>query len=131
MVRLNHLTRFSLVILSLIFLLLALWAGLIRLGWNLAWRQSMLALNHGPLMVCGFLGTLISLERAVALGRWWGYIGPLLAGLGSLALTVGLYPGLGMLLIALGGMGLVGILVFVILKQLALFTVTMGLGAGG
>ena len=128
--RLNHLTRFSLVILSLIFLLLALWAGLMRLGWTLAWLQPRLALNHGPLMVCGFLGTLISLERAVALGRWWGYIAPILAGLGSLALIVGFPPGLGMLLIALAGVGLVGIFVFVILKQMALFTVTMGLGAG-
>ena len=129
MVSLNHLTRFSLLILALIFLLLALWAGLIRLGWNLSWQQPMLAVNHGPLMVCGFLGTLISLERAVALSRWWGYIAPILAGLGSLALTLGLPSGLGMLLIALAGTGLVGIFVFVILKQPALFTVTMGLGA--
>ncbi|MEX2446879.1 MAG: hypothetical protein WD734_06005 [Dehalococcoidia bacterium] len=33
---------------------------------------------HGVVMVLGFLGTLIALERAVALGRWWGYLGPAL-----------------------------------------------------
>jgi hypothetical protein len=36
---------------------------------------------HGPLMVGAFLGTVIALERAVALGRLWGYAGPLLSGL--------------------------------------------------
>lgn len=130
MVRLNHLARFPLLFASLLFLLLALWAGLIRLGWNWAWLQSRLVLDHGPLMVCGFLGTLICLERAVALGRWWGYIAPTLAGLGSLTLTAGLPPRPGKLLIVLGGVGLVGIFIFVIRKQPALFTVTMGLGAG-
>jgi hypothetical protein len=114
---------------SILFLLLALMAGLMRLGWNLAWLQSVVVLDHGPLMVCGFLGTLISLERAVALGRWWGYIAPALAGLGSLALAVRIPVRPGMLLIVLGGVGLVGIFVFVIRKQPALFTLTMGLGA--
>lgn len=130
MARFNDLPRFSLLIMSLLFLLLALWTGLVRLGWDAAWLQSRLALDHGPLMVCGFLGTLISLERAVALGRWWAYIAPFMAGIGSLALTVGFPAGPGMLLITLGGLGLVSIFVFIIVKQPTLFTVTMGLGAG-
>ena len=130
MVRPSHIARFSLLFVSLLLLLLALWAGLIRLGWSWAWLQSALTLDHGPLMICGFLGTLICLERAVALGRWWGYVAPILAGLGSLTLTVGLPPRPGKLLIVLGGVGLVGVFVFVIRKQPALFTVTMGLGAG-
>lgn len=41
---------------------------------------------HGPLMVLGFVGTVIALERAVALGRVWGYGAPALSGLGALAL---------------------------------------------
>jgi hypothetical protein len=129
MVSLNRLPRLLLLFTSLLLLLLALWAGLMRLGWNLAGLQSTVALDHGPLMVCGFLGTLISLERAVALGRWWGYIAPILTGLGSLALAISRLVGPGMFLIVLGGVGLVGIFVFVIVKQPALFTVTMGLGA--
>jgi hypothetical protein len=129
MVSLNRLARFLLLFVSLLLLLLALSAGLVRLGWNLSWLQSTVALVHGPLMVCGFLGTLISLERAVALGRWWGYIAPVLAGFGSLALAISRPGSPGMLLIVLGAIGLVGIFVFVIAKQPALFTVTMGLGA--
>jgi hypothetical protein len=129
MVSLNHLARFLLLFVSFLLLLLALSAGLMRLGWNLAWPQSVIALDHGPLMVCGFLGTLISLERAVALGRWWGYLAPVLAGLGSLALAVNRLVRPGMLLIVLSGVGLVGIFAFIIAKQPALFTATMGLGA--
>ena len=50
-------------------LLAALWAGLLRLGWRLPPLQPQLAGAHGPLMVVGFLGTLIALERAVALRK--------------------------------------------------------------
>src|SRR5690606_10601706 len=39
------------------------------------------------LMICGFFGTLISLERAVALGRLWVYAGPALAAAGTLVLV--------------------------------------------
>jgi len=53
---------FPFVILSLLALLAALWAGLVRLGWTLPVFPS-LVMVHGPLMVCGFLGTLIPLER--------------------------------------------------------------------
>jgi hypothetical protein len=35
-------------------------------------------------MICGFLGTLIALEKAMALGRPWGFLGPALSGLGGL-----------------------------------------------
>lgn len=41
---------------------------------------------HGPLLVLGFLGTLISLERAVALGRAAGFLAPTLLGVGGLLL---------------------------------------------
>ena len=130
MARLNLLTRFSLLIISLLFLLLALWTGLVRLGWNTTWLQSRLTLDHGPFMVCGFLGTLICLERSIALGRWWGYVAPFLAGIGSLELAVGLPAGPGMLLITLGSLALVSNFVFIIVRQPTLFTWTMGLGAG-
>jgi hypothetical protein len=49
---------------------------------------------HGALMVSGFLGTVISLERAVALGRLWAYAAPLLAGLGAVLVLAGA-PGAG------------------------------------
>src|SRR5699024_11993338 len=41
---------------------------------------------HGVLMVFGFLGTVIALERAVALAKPAGFLAPGLLGLGAIAL---------------------------------------------
>src|SRR5690554_3385934 len=59
--------RFPLMFLAGISLLAALWAGLVRIGWNWPAAGLLPAGQHGAFMVSGFLGTLISLERAVAL----------------------------------------------------------------
>jgi hypothetical protein len=42
---------------------------------------------HGMLLVLGFVGTLVSLERAVALGHRAGYLAPALLGAGAVALV--------------------------------------------
>ncbi|MDF2847150.1 MAG: hypothetical protein K0R97_1132 [Oerskovia sp.] len=41
---------------------------------------------HGVLLVLGFVGTVIALERAVALRTRWGFVAPGLLGAGALAL---------------------------------------------
>lgn len=64
-------------------LLAGLSAGLTRLGWELPFSP---APAHGPLMVAAFFGTVIGLERAVALGRGWGYLAPLSSAAGGFAL---------------------------------------------
>ncbi|MBL8349818.1 MAG: hypothetical protein JNL87_05850 [Burkholderiaceae bacterium] len=64
-------------------LLAGLSGGLARLGWDVG--QAALQ-HHGAVMVCGFFGTLISLERAVALRRGPGLLAPLAAGGGGLLL---------------------------------------------
>ena len=77
-------------------------------------------------MVCGFLGTLIGVERAVALGAFWPYAAPLLTAVGTLALLAGLpAPPL----MTLGSLGLVAIFAVIVRRQCALATVTMALGA--
>ncbi len=67
----------------------AILAGLTRLGWNIPWASSRAA-SHGPLLVLGVFGTLISLERAVALGARWAYGAPMAGALGALATVGGL-----------------------------------------
>ena len=79
-----------------------MWAGLIRLGWGWPPIQTTLPLLHGPLMVSGFLGTVIGLERAVALERRWTYAAPLLTAVGATVLIFGMDGWLGPLLITLG-----------------------------
>lgn len=128
--------RFPLLALGLLALLSAAWAGLIRLGWGWPALQPALPAGHGPLIVSGFLGTVIGLERAVALTAWpgkrrhdWTYLGPVLSGLGGLALILGLPQPVGPLLITLASLNLVLVFGVILRMQPAAFTVTMGLGA--
>lgn len=121
--------RLPLLALSILALLAGLWAGLVRLGWSLPIIQPRLYVAHGPLMVCGFLGTLISLERAVALGEGWSHAAPTLSGAGALALIIGIPDPIGPLLITVGSLGLIASFVAILRRQTALFTVTMALGA--
>lgn len=120
--------RYPLLLVALLTLLAATWAGLLRLGW--VWPATGgLAVSHGPLMVSGFLGTLIGLERAVALaalGRRWVYLAPLLSALGALASLLGL-P-VGPWLLTGGSLALLAVFGEIIRRQPASFTYTMGLG---
>jgi hypothetical protein len=112
--------------LAILALLFALWAGLLRLGWVLPVFPH-LALAHGPLMVSGFLGVLIPLERTVAIRQKWMFAVPIVAGLG----WVGLFfqPFLGGLLMTLGSLGMLGILVVMVRREPHIHTVTMAFGA--
>ena len=80
--------RLPLLLMAMASLFAGLWAALMKLGWVGVQRFSPSPFLHGALMVSGFLGTLISLERAVALGVFWGYLGPLFCGLGAIAALV-------------------------------------------
>lgn len=115
-------------------LLLGLWAGLLRIGWSWPSPSLRLPSAHGPLMVTGFLGTLISLERAVALahfrpGRRWAYLAPLAAGLSVVALLLGLPLMVVQALGVLGAAGLVVVFVEIYRLQPILPHAVMGLGA--
>jgi hypothetical protein len=121
--------RLPLMGLGVLALLGALLGGLARLGWGVPTLALPVAAFHGPLMVSGFLGTLIALERAVALGRPLAYLAPLATGLGGLALAAGLPPPLGALLTTAGSAGVVVIFAVLLRRQPALFTAVMALGA--
>lgn len=108
--------------------LAAMWAGLMRLGWGLPALTTTLASTHGPLMVSGFLGTLINLERVVALNRRWMYAAPAVTALGGLVTLLWAGP-VGPVLLTLGSVGMVTILVVIVRMHLALHTVAMALGA--
>lgn len=75
--------RVPLLALGFVALFAGLGAGLARLGWTMPEVAAGAAAIHGPLMICGFFGVVISLERAVAIGRLWAYTAPLLAGIGT------------------------------------------------
>jgi len=84
--------------------------------------------DHGALMIGGFLGTLISLERAVALGRGWAYVAPLLTGLGGLGILLGGFA-VAKGAIVVGSFIFVGVSLAIVIQQPASHTGTMMLGA--
>jgi hypothetical protein len=122
-------SRFLLVATAMFLLLAAMWAGLFRMGWKIPPLQPMLSGVHGPLMVSGFLGTLIGLERAVGLRLPWTYAAPVLTGVGALGLVFGL-PILGSaVLVTLGSAVLVAVFIYIVKHQPFLHSTTMLIGA--
>lgn len=125
--------RFPLMALGMLGLIAAMWGGLMRLGWDLPAISPTLPGAHGALMVGGFLGTVIGLERAVALRKSWAYIAPALSALGVIALLVALgFPSpfwaLGPALLTLSSLSLVTVYISVLRSQPTLFVATMALG---
>ncbi|MBI3704362.1 MAG: hypothetical protein HY244_11095 [Rhizobiales bacterium] len=107
--------------------LVGMWVGLARLGLTLP-GSGELAEFHGALMIGGFLGTVISLERAVAIGRWWAYSAPVLSGIGAFVLIAGV-PMLAGELFLLAGLLLTLFSGFIVVRQPALFTVVLTVAA--
>lgn len=109
-------------------LILGLLGGLVRIGWGWGFAPDAAVVHHGPLMVVGFLGTLIGVERAVALEKPWAWAAPILLALGAVALL------LGQLAVARPA-ALAGSLLFVVVSivivrlQPALHNLTMAVGA--
>jgi hypothetical protein len=103
-------------------------AGLARLGWSVPAAVAAMTSLHGPLMVCGFFGVVISLERAVAIGRYWAYLGPFFGAAGCVAALVGA-SAIAAWLFVLGSVVLLAASVDIFRRQTALFTFTLALGA--
>ena len=118
-------TRVFLLASSVLLLLLALSAGLQRLG--LAYPPAGLAMEHGPLMVAAFFGALIALERAVGLNQAWTYLPPIFMVIGGFLLTLGQPLGYPALLV--GSLLYVAVAAYIYRLQPADFTQAMGTGA--
>jgi hypothetical protein len=118
--------RRPLMVLAALSLLSAIVGGLVRLGWALPTTAASVAF-HGPLMVVGFLGTVIGLERAVARGRLWAYVAPAATGLGAVLLAAGAAPAAWLML--LGAVALTLVYVEIVRAEAAMFTAVMALGA--
>ena len=123
------LARVPLLVLGLLSLLTGVFAGLARLGVEVPALAAVHAGNHAALMICAFFGTVISLERAVALGGLWPYAGPAAAGTGGVLLLAGGPLVAAQLLFLLAAATLFGGGVVVVRQQLALFTVLLAVGA--
>ena len=120
--------RAPLLALGFVGLLFGVAAGLARMGYRMPDVASTLSAWHGPLMVGGFFGVVIALERAVAIGRYWAYAAPLAGGFATIAL-VAAAPAVGAWLLAAASAVLVVASIDVVRRQPALFTLTLAIGA--
>ncbi len=96
---------------AIVSLIIGLWAGLIRIGWDFSWTA--MAPYHGALMIGSFLGTLIILERAITLKSNWVMLAPLINVL-SLPLFLSGYIDAALFCLIAGGSGMT--LIFIIIS---------------
>ncbi|HYQ99937.1 MAG TPA: hypothetical protein VET86_07830 [Casimicrobiaceae bacterium] len=120
--------RLPLLVLGFVGLFVGVGAGLARLGWTVPSAAAGAAALHGPLMICGFFGVVIALERAVAVGYRWAYAGPLFAGAGTIAALAGETAAAPWLFVA-ASLVLLAATLDVFRRQTALFTFTLVAGA--
>lgn len=115
--------------LCIVALISGLWAGLLRLGWAIPSFTAALPMQHGPLMISGFLGALIILERVAALRQRWMFAAPLLSSAGwILSLAI---PGhlIGPLLITLASLVGTAVLGVIVRREAKIYTAVMAVGA--
>ena len=125
---LRPLQRAPLLVLGFVGLLLGVTAGLARMGYRMPDVASTLSAWHGPLMVGGFFGVVIALERAVAIGRYWAYAAPLAGGAFTIAIVAGA-PAPGAWLLVVASAVLVVASIDVVRRQPAMFTLTLAVAA--
>ncbi|GAB4397946.1 MAG: hypothetical protein OHK0052_20700 [Anaerolineales bacterium] len=121
--------RYPLLFTGMLALLAALWGGLLRMGWQFPVVQPNWIAQHGVLMVAGFFGTLIHLERAVALGKGWAYVGVAINAIGALLLTLHRFPIVGAFALVLGSLLLLLIFAAALRAHLNEHTLVMAGGA--
>jgi len=109
-------------------LLLGLYTGLIRLGLSLPAAFDLGPLAHGPLMINGFLATLISLERGAALEKMWSYVAPFSFMLSTVFLLTGTFYAGGFFLL-LGSLFLILIMGYLCYLQRVVHHFIMAAGA--
>jgi len=95
--------RIPFMLFAVINLIAGIWAGLIRLGWEIP--VTAVAVHHGAIMIGGFLSTLIALEKAIPLKKNIALIVPVVSAL-SLMMAVPGYYHMGMYFLIAGSVGL-------------------------
>lgn len=103
-------------------------AGLARLSFNVPAFAMQAAGQHSAMMIAAFFGTVIGLERAVALGHPIWYLAPALAGLGGIADLSG-SPVLGASLCLAGSLVFAAGSIKLTFRLPALFTATLAFGS--
>ena len=121
--------RLGFLLLGGIALLAGLDGALLLLGLAAPVDSARLTAVHGPLMVFGFVGTVVVLERAVAVRRGWAYSAPALLGAGGIALISPLPVVVGQVALVAGSVALLAIYGAIWRKQGSVSTAVQVVGA--
>lgn len=96
--------RLPYVFLAFFSLIIGVTAGLVRIGWNITLPNAVA--HHGAIMVAGFIGTLISLEKVIPLKKTYLYVVPAMSGASTILFLLGV-PIVGFSLLILASIGLI------------------------
>ncbi|HET8871691.1 MAG TPA: hypothetical protein VFM48_14685 [Aquabacterium sp.] len=83
---------------------------------------------HSALMLCGFFGTVIGLERAVAVKRRWAFLGPLASAVGGVLLLNEAYAAAASAFVC-SALVFVGVNTLIVWRQRAVHTVLLWVSA--
>lgn len=117
-----------LLILAMINLVIGVIIGLYRSGWQIDFLRDDLISWHGPIMTGGFLGTVIILERAIAIRKKWAFIGVIFSGLSVIFFLLGINQLISKSLILLSSLNLIIIYLYALRidKELHIYTQITG-----
>lgn len=118
--------RLPIVFLAMLCLLAGLEAGLTRIGWNLPVLP--ITVHHGAIMIGGFLGTLIALEKIIPLKRKSLYLIPVL-NFFSVVCFFTHHPKTSIYILVISSMALAFVFLYYFLRQRSIIYVLMLLGA--
>ncbi len=119
--------RITVALVAVSALVLGVWMGLMRIGWFFGTPPA--PGTHGPILVLGFLGTVIGMERAVAVGRSWAWATPILAAGSVITMLTGAPTELTGALLLVAGSVLVALFATAYRMQPEPHIILMGVGA--
>lgn len=118
--------RLPFLMLAVLSLVIGLWTGLSRIGWDIFILPA--TAHHGAVMVGGFLGSLIALEKIIPLKNKWLFAIPSLSVAAVITFLSG-EPRSAIMLLILASAGLVFLFGFYLHKQRSIIYALMLTGA--
>jgi hypothetical protein len=118
--------RLPIVFFAMFCLVCGLWSGLNRIGWNVAIAP--ITAHHGAIMVGGFLGTLIALEKIIPLKKKALYLIPVLNAL-SVAFFFTNHPKVSICILVISSTALVLVFLYYFRSQRTIIYILMMAGA--
>ncbi|WP_276370132.1 hypothetical protein [Chryseolinea sp. H1M3-3] len=119
-------SRIPFIALALLCLITGLWTGLSRIGWDLFVLPA--TAHHGAIMVGGFLGTLISIEKIIPLKKKVLFLIPVSSALSVLFFIIN-QPLWSIMLLILASSGLILVFTIYLIRERSLIYTLMLAGA--